>query len=46
MFVEIRKQFINGLKEQTWMDSKTRDQARLKVSKSQKFLDFDVLIPN
>ena len=36
MFEEIRKQFINGLKEQAWMDSETRDQARLKVSRLQK----------
>jgi hypothetical protein len=32
MFTEIRGQFIDGLKEQTWMDPGTRAQARLKVS--------------
>ena len=32
MFTEIKGQFIDGLKEQTWMDPGTRAQARLKVS--------------
>ncbi len=31
MFIEIKGQFIDGLKEQTWMDSATRAQARIKV---------------
>jgi hypothetical protein len=32
MFTEIKGQFIDGLKEQAWMDPATRAQARLKVS--------------
>ena len=32
MFTEVKRQFIDGLDEQTWMDSTTRAQARLKVS--------------
>lgn len=31
MFTEIKGQFIDGLKEQEWMDNATRAQARLKV---------------
>ena len=31
LFTEIRKEFIEGLEEQDWMDDQTRDQARLKV---------------
>ena len=31
MFTEIKDQFIFGLKEQEWMDTATRAQARLKV---------------
>lgn len=32
MFAEIKGQFINGLKEQYWMDNETRAQAHLKAS--------------
>ena len=31
MFKQIKKQFIDGLNEQTWMDYSTRAHARLKV---------------
>jgi hypothetical protein len=31
LFTEIRSQFIQGLEEQTWMDNRTREQARIKV---------------
>ena len=40
MFSEIKAEFVDGLKEQYWMDNATRAQARLKVCEE---IDFDIV---
>ncbi|CAB4002267.1 RNA-directed DNA polymerase from mobile element jockey [Paramuricea clavata] len=44
MFTEIKGQFIDGLKEQTWMDPGTRAQARLKLQKMTDVIGFPSFI--
>ncbi|CAB4020758.1 endothelin-converting enzyme-like 1, partial [Paramuricea clavata] len=44
LFTEIKNQFINGLKEQDWMDDATRAQAHLKLDKMRKNIGYPPFI--
>lgn len=45
LFTEIKNQFIDGLKEQDWMDDATRAQAHLKVSHVSDVMCFHPCLP-
>ncbi|XP_028410305.1 endothelin-converting enzyme 2-like [Dendronephthya gigantea] len=46
MFSEIKAEFVDGLKEQKWMDKPTRAQARLKLNKMKDWIGFPSIVKN